>query len=111
MQSLAVNGYTKQQVIDALHAKTASRTVSFRYDLLDNTETFKKALTCVEDCSINYAAFADIKRTATFHIRDDGDIDFLNDRIKPWVRLNMEKILVEVAAVWFDFAAKRWEEL
>lgn len=89
MQSLAVSGYTAAAVIAALHAETAPRNISFRYDLLDKDEAFKLALTTVEDCSISHSALADIKRTATFNIRDDGGIDFLNDRIQPFARLLM----------------------
>jgi hypothetical protein len=72
-----------------LHGKSSPRKISFRYDLLDKSEVFKKALTTVADCSVAHSALADIKRTARFSIRDDGDIDFLNDRIQPFVRLQM----------------------
>ena len=82
MQSLAVNGYTRQEVINALHSKTAPRVISFRYDLLDKNEVFKKALTTVASCTISHSALADIKRTAKIKIRDDGDVDFLSDRVQ-----------------------------
>ena len=109
MQALARNGYTAEEVKAVLHGPVQQW--SFRYDLLTNQNKLKKRLTNVLAASVANNALAEIKRTARFSLVDDGSIDFLNDRIKPWVRLNMEKILVEVAAVWFDFAAKRWEEL
>jgi hypothetical protein len=81
--------YTSEDILSALTAKTQPRIISFRYDLLDKADGFIKALDCVESCSISYNVFADIKRTATFSILDGGDIDFLNDRIQPFVRLKM----------------------
>ncbi len=87
MQSLARNGYTAEQVKAALHSDTVMLT--FRYDLLDKVNAFKKRLDNVLAGSVAYNALADIKRTARFLVEDDGTIDFLSDRIKPWVRVLM----------------------
>lgn len=86
MLSLARNGYTADQVKKALHT---GRTLSFRYDLLDNQNQLKKRLDNVLDASISYNSLAESKRTGKFTIRDDGSINFLSDRIKPWAMLKM----------------------
>ena len=87
MQSLERGGYTREEVIEALHA--ASRTLDFRYDLLTNQNILKKRLTNVLSASVANNALAEIKRTARFSLVEDGTINFLTDRIKPWVRLRL----------------------
>lgn len=89
MQNLAVNGYSKQQVIDALHAKYAPRFIKFRYDLLNQNEIKKSALSTVIAAEISMAYMAEIKRTAKFKIKDDGSINWLSDRIQPFFQLQM----------------------
>ncbi|CAM4187008.1 hypothetical protein L1N85_11450 [Paenibacillus alkaliterrae] len=85
MQSLARNGFSHEQVKAALHAP--NRSIAFRYDLLDSQSKFKSGLTNVLSGTVSNNALADIKRTARFSLRDDGAINFLSDRIKPYVRL------------------------
>jgi hypothetical protein len=87
MQSLAVNGYTVPQVKAALLAPL--RTVAFRYNLMDKTNAFVKTLLNVESATVANDTSAQIKRTAKFGIVDDGSIDFLSQRIQPWVWLKM----------------------
>lgn len=87
MQSLAVSGYTAAAVIAQLHS--SNRVLAFRYDLLTSANQFKKSLTNVLGASVSNNALADIKRTARFTLKEDSDINFLSDRIKPWVRLKM----------------------
>lgn len=87
MQNLAVNGYTAAAVRAALHA--ADRHLAFRYDLLNSTNVLQGPLDNVLAASVANNTFADIKRTATFKLRDTTDINFLSDRIRPWVRLRM----------------------
>lgn len=88
MQSLARNGYTAEQVQKALHSD--NRHLSFRYELLDNKNRVKKIpLDTVISASVANNALAQIKRTARFVLKDDPDINYLTDRIKPYVRLWM----------------------
>lgn len=89
MLSLNRNGYTKQQVMDVLHSKITSRQLSYRYDLLDKNEVFKKTLDSVINGSISMDAEAKIKRTASFYLKDDGSINWLSDRIKPYGLVKM----------------------
>lgn len=87
MQPLAQGIYTNDQVKAALHA--SNRTIKFRYDLLDNTNTFKKILSNVLSGHVENNSLADIKRTAKFTLEDDGSINFLSDRIQPWTLIKM----------------------
>jgi hypothetical protein len=57
--------------------------------LLSSTNAYKSALTNVISGSVANNALAQIKRTARFTIRDDGIINFLSDRIKPYAQLLM----------------------
>lgn len=87
MIDLARDGFTHKQIVDALHS--ASVTVDFRYELLDGLNRRKFDLPNVESASVDQSALAQIKRVARFTLtEDDGlDIDYLNDRIKPYMRL------------------------
>lgn len=85
MQSLEVNGLSAAMVQKALHSP--HRRLSFRYELLDRDLNKKADLNNVTDGEIRHNAFATIKRTARFSLIDTGEIDYLNDRIKPFIRL------------------------
>lgn len=98
MQSLNIpdtfrnpNGYTVEEIEAALKGATGSRKLSFRYELLDSTNKIKRELDTVTASKISQDWLADIKRTATFSLRSgfQDPIDYLSDRIKPWVRLHM----------------------
>ena len=87
MQSLARNDYTAQQVEDVLHSANVQQ--AFRYELLDSQNKFKRQLDNVLTASVANNALVDIKRTARFTLTEDGNIDFLSDRIKPWTKIKM----------------------
>jgi len=76
VQSLAMNGYSVEQVKAALHAPL--RKLSFRYELLDERNSKKRDLTNVLNGSISYNALADIKRTARFTMANTGFIERKN---------------------------------
>jgi len=71
MQPLEQKGYSYEQVRDILHARTKSRNVRFRYDLLDKDLKFKRTLTNVLDGEVAFSAFSAIKRTAKFTLKED----------------------------------------
>lgn len=79
--------YEESEIVVALKAST--RTWEFRYDLLDASNNKLADLETVRGCSVEQNWFADIKRTAKLTITDTGEIDYLSNRIKPWVRLHM----------------------
>jgi len=87
VQALGRNGYTAEEVRVALHAP--ARTLSFRYQLLDKNNQPKGWLDSVLAASVANNALAEIKRTARFTLMDSANINWLSDRIKPWIRLKM----------------------
>lgn len=86
MKDLAQKGFSSDQVKAAL---LSSRTLNFRYDRYSKNNIYIGVLDGVLSASVDHAAFADIKRTAKFTIKDDASIDWLNDRIKPYMLLKM----------------------
>lgn len=90
MLSLARNGYSEQSVVDVLHGKDGSRLIKFRYDLLDKFENKKGELLSVVSGEVAMSSTSEIMRTAKFTLKDDGTIDWLSDRIQPFVELRMK---------------------
>ncbi len=89
MQSLAVNGYAAADVLYALRGVRGRREWAFRYELLSSTNAKVGDLTNVAAGAVEHSALAEIKRTAKFIVRDDGSINFMSQRIKPWARIKM----------------------
>ncbi|MBM6648998.1 hypothetical protein [Bacillus sp. RIT 809] len=91
MIDLARNGYTSAEIKSALHGAKGTRSVSFRYELLDKNNNFKMELFNVKDASIDYGVFNDIRRTAKFDIQDLSavPINYYSDRIRPIMVLDM----------------------
>lgn len=88
MQPLAQNGYLESEVLAALRRASGTSTVKFRYELLDEGNAFLQDLTNVQSGGLLRVDYlADIKRTLSLSILDDGVINYLSDRIKPWVRV------------------------
>ena len=84
------NSHSEEEILAAVRGADGSRRFSFRYELLDAGNVYVQDL---EDTvlagrvSMNW--LADIKRTAAITVRERGEIDFLSDRIKPYVRLRI----------------------
>lgn len=93
MQSLERVGVSAEAVIKALHSP--HRRLSFRYELLNKELQKIKDLYTIKGAEVSHNALATIKRTAKFSLMDTGEIDFLNDRIKPYVRLWVQNQWVE----------------
>ncbi len=89
MQKIEQGNYGRQEILDQLHFKYGSNEIKFRYELLDKFERRKFTLRNVIDAEISMAAFAEIKRTGRFTIKEGEDIDWLNDRIQPFFLLKM----------------------
>lgn len=81
------NGYSAEEVHDALRALDGHRRVTFRYELLDQDMNRKRDLDNVLSGSVQMSYTSEIKRTASFEVEDHEDIDFLEDHIKPYCRL------------------------
>jgi hypothetical protein len=94
------NGHTEQEIRDALAGVSGARRWSFRYALLDtHNKLLQYQLDNVISCEIQQAWLADIKRTAKFVMKDTGVIDWLSDRIQPFIRLHL-----------YPYGAKDWVE-
>jgi len=93
MLTVAQHGYSEAEVYEALRGIRGSRRWTFRYELLDSANERITDLTNVMSGSVDYDANADIKRTAKFTVTDTGDINFLNNRIKPYARLAMPSVV------------------
>lgn len=87
MQEIARDGYTEEQIKKVLHGDTPS--FRFVYELLDRNNQKKFEIDEIESCSISNNALADIKRKISFTLHKEYDIDWGNDRIKPWIWLKM----------------------
>ena len=95
MQSLSIpvannpNSHTPAEVLSALQGATGSRRWSFRYERLSSANIKLADLTGVLSCTVDHNQSLDIKRTAKLVLLDDGTIDYLQDRIRPWARLHI----------------------
>lgn len=88
MLDLAVNGYTREQVMQALHASGGHWQTKIRYELLNRHDIKIGELTATGG-SITFNSEAEIKRIANFTVKETNDIDWLNDRIRPVFCLRM----------------------
>lgn len=85
------NNYSEQEIDGVLHFMTGSRSVSFRYDLLDRNDMKTDEIDGIEEASISYGEFNMIKRSAVFHLNEylQRNINFMTDQIQPWFILHM----------------------
>lgn len=104
--------YTEQDIWNMLHAKTGSRVVRFRYDLLDMNDNKIRELKNVVRGSVSMNALNTIKRTASFRIRESEEdpINFLNERIQPWVEFKLPNKFVQNADGTRVLLEGRWIE-
>jgi len=98
MIDLSRDGYSHEQIKNMLHMKHGSRKIRFRYFLLDKNENKLAEIShLVESASIEQSAFSEIKRTATFRLKDDvhkvagveKKIDWNSDRIQVFVEFKV----------------------
>lgn len=81
------NDHDADTILSALQGRQGSRRFSFRYYLREAGGTPIRTLDNVTGGAVAQNWLADIKRTATFVMREVGGIDFLSDRIQPAIRL------------------------
>lgn len=80
---------TETEILAGLRATGGTRRWSFRYELLDDSNMKIDDLNNVESGKVEQNWLADIKRTATFTLTEVDYIDYLSDRIRPYVRLHL----------------------
>lgn len=92
MINLAVNGYTKEEVIKQLHYANGSRETYFSLDLLNRFDVKIGELEALPTGSIRFDSLAEIKRMANLTLKESQfrDIDWLNDRVRPVFHLKMK---------------------
>lgn len=89
MKSLVPSGFERYTEAEVYRALTSNRTLRFRYDRLSKTNGLLGEFPGVMRGSVNHRGLADIKRTGRFTIEHSDEVDWLNDRIRPWVQLQM----------------------
>lgn len=77
-----------QREIDLLHSKNGSREIKFRHDLLNYEESKIGELTCLGG-SLGLNSLAQIKRKGNFNFKENEfkDVDWLNDKVQPFMLL------------------------
>lgn len=111
------NGYTEEEILRELRAVEGTRRLSFRYELVDsNLTVLDDNLDIVLGGSIEQNFLAVVKRKASFKLKSDGTINYMTERIKPFIRLHMppkkvpvpgtfpEPVAPELAALQDNFA-------
>ena len=90
MYNLETGNYSAKEVMKALRTH---RTVSYRYELLDKNDRPIGDVTASGKVSFNSGSA--IKRVARLAIKEEKEVDYLSDRIKPYMRLKMNGKMVE----------------
>lgn len=121
MIDLSRNGYSHEQVKEVLHMVRGSRQIRFRYFLLDKNENEIGEIShLVESGNIENQAFAEIKRTAKFRLKDsrfidnngeEREINWITDRIQVFVEFKVPDQFEQVEETsnkkeggWVDFS-------
>jgi hypothetical protein len=99
MLDLERGEFSRNRVKAALHHPY--RRIDFRYELLDKYGRKKTDLYNVLSAEVQHQALATIKRTARFTLRDESEINYLQDRIRPIIKIFIPGILLNVG--WAEF--------
>ena len=86
MLPLNRDGLTVEETIELLHSN--NRIERFRYRLLDKDENEKAWIDTVKTGRVSYSALAKIKRSALFTMLEDSRVDYLNDRMQPFMEIS-----------------------
>lgn len=76
--------------IQSVSGVVKMREIAFKYKLLNKDNIFKKYLTTVQGCTIRYDSLSLLKMSATLNMSEDQSIDYINDKIQPFMLLNGE---------------------
>lgn len=63
--------------------KQNGRKVSFKYELLDKNDVFKKNLDTITRCIVRYSSLSQLKVSAEISMREDREVNYQTDRIRP----------------------------
>ncbi len=109
MKDLANGGFSHAQIYDALHGRSGTRQMKFRYDLIRDGVTIGQLP--VISGSVRYRKEDSIRRTARFTLKEDNRINWLTDRIKPYMLLRMPDGVRQSARpleTWGNLAEYAW---
>lgn len=81
--------YTTAEVESTLKATLGSRSFVYKFELLDMNNVLLSEVDFVASCEVSNNFLADIKRKATFLIKDGIGVNYLSDRIKPYIGIKM----------------------
>lgn len=93
MKLLSLNGIAYDTVYDAL---SGNRTIDFRYERLNDLGVVLGEFPGVMSCSVDHSAFSEIKRTVALQVKETAGVDYLNDRLKVFMR-------VLVGSTWLEW--------
>lgn len=96
--------FTLGELERALHGKTGTRVVRFRFEIIRHGRVIGQA---DAQGSIAYDSQNQIRRTAQFDIRDASGIDWITDMIKPFMLLRVRSSDVPV----YHRRLKSWREI
>lgn len=88
MKDISRNGYTSQEIWDALTMTTGIRTVNYRFDLLNEKDQKKGELNKVLTASISMDSLADLKRTAKFSLVTEKETEIVKEEAGRPLQLN-----------------------
>lgn len=63
--------------------KQNGRTVSFKYELLDKNDVYKKDLDTITRCVVSYNSLSQLKVKAEISMKEDKNVNYQTDRIRP----------------------------
>jgi len=72
--------------------RSNTRNVTFGYNLLDKDDNFKKRMHNVLTGVVSMTSLAQIKGQCIINITEDDEIDFLNDRVQPFMIFKSESL-------------------
>lgn len=106
--------WTEKEILDVLHAKSGSRQIAFRFDVLRNGV---RARSINATGSISLDRFANIQRTGRFTVYEA--LDWLKEEIKPYMLLRMNDIVTSATIIVqtcqerddLDYTCAEWDAL
>jgi hypothetical protein len=83
MKDISRDGYTTEEIMNALKGIDGSRQINFRFDLLDENDNKINELYDVIDAEVEMSAFSTIKRTASFSLREESEtvVEYTSKRL------------------------------
>lgn len=110
MKDFSTNEFSHKEIYKALNGRNGTRQIKFRYDLIRNGVAIGH-LPIIE-ASVQYNKENSIRRTARFSLREDKRINWLTDRIKPYMMLRMADGVRQSSKpveTWGDISIYTWE--